>query len=138
MGKIVPCETGVSGNVRLQTELTKEMIDCLEIDKLSKKQYSELKSLLFKFKDVFNDKPGCCKSAMYTINLKNGYVPRQSRPYRIPDNLKPEVDRQITKLLKYGKIIPSVSAYAHPIVLSRSQMAAFECALILDVSMKGP
>jgi len=66
---------------------------------------------------VFNDKPGCCKSAMYTINLKDGYVPKQSRPYRIPDILKPEVDRQITELLKDGKIIPSVSAYAHPIVL---------------------
>jgi len=55
MGRIVPCETGVSGNVMLQTELTQEMIDGLEIDKLSKEQYSELKSLLFKFKYVFND-----------------------------------------------------------------------------------
>jgi len=93
------------------------MIDDLDMDELSKEQHSELKSLLFTFKDVFNDKPGCCKSAMYTIHLKDGYVPKQSRLYRILDVLKPEVDRQIAELLKDGKIIPSVSAYAHPIVL---------------------
>jgi len=34
------------------------MIDNLDIDDLSKEKYSELKSLLFTFKDVFNAAPG--------------------------------------------------------------------------------
>ena len=36
--------------------------------------------------------------------------------YRIPDKLKCEVDRQIDQLLQDGKIRPSCSPYAHPIV----------------------
>ena len=44
------------------------------------------------------------------------YVPRQMRPYRVPDKFKPEVDRQITELLEMGLIRPSDSPMASPIV----------------------
>ena len=36
--------------------------------------------------------------------------------YRLPENLKPEVDRQITELLRSGFIEPSTSPMASPIV----------------------
>ena len=38
------------------------------------------------------------------------------RPYRVPDALKPDVDRQIRELLKLGLIRPSNSPMASPIV----------------------
>ena len=39
------------------------------------------------------------------------------RSYRIPEKMRPEVDRQIDELLAAGKIRESNSPYAHPIVL---------------------
>jgi len=55
------------------------------------------------------------------------------RPYRIPDKLKAEVDRQVDQLLKDGKIRPSSSPYAHPIHLPfvwLSQTVLYVCAVI--------
>jgi len=116
-GSIEGCETGIIGDCMIETELTQEKIDALDLNHLPVKHQYQLKQLLFKYKSVFNDKPGCCKSAFHSIKLEEGFVPKRYRPYRIPDKLKPEVDRQIDELLKEGKIIPSNSAFAHPIVL---------------------
>ena len=38
------------------------------------------------------------------------------RPYRVPDAIKPEVDRQVRDLLDMGLIRPSDSPMASPIV----------------------
>lgn len=65
---------------------------------------------------MFNEKPGRCRVASHRIDLVEGFEPRSFRPYRIPDKLKGEVDRQIDQLLNDGKIRPSSSPYAHPIV----------------------
>ena len=54
---------------------------------------------------------------MHTINLEPGFKPKYQRAYRIPEKLKPEVDRQIDDLLKDGKITPSNSLYCRPIEL---------------------
>jgi len=58
-----------------------------------------------------------CRDDIHTINLEPGFKPRYQRPYRIPERLKPEVDKQIDELIKDGKIRPSKSPYAHPMVL---------------------
>ena len=50
------------------------------------------------------------------MNIEPGFKPKAMRPYRIPDKLKSEVDRQIDELLRDGKIRPSRSPYAHPIL----------------------
>src|SRR5207245_6045746 len=60
--------------------------------------------------------PGQCSVTCHKIDLVEGFKPRALRPYRIPDKLKVEVDRQIDQLLQDGKIRPSRSPYAHPIV----------------------
>ena len=44
------------------------------------------------------------------------FVPRQMRPYRVPDAVKPEVDCQIQDLLAKGLIHPSDSPMASPII----------------------
>ena len=53
---------------------------------------------------------------VHRIQTTDGFVPRQIRPYRVPDAFKPEVDRQIQDLLDKGLIRPSNSPMASPIV----------------------
>jgi len=57
------------------------------------------KSLAFRGKDVTGD-----------------FKPKRLRAYKVPERLKPEVDRQIQELLKLGFIRPSKSEMASPLV----------------------
>ena len=43
-------------------------------------------------------------------------VSTKDAPYRVPDKLKPEVDRQIKELLAADMIRPSNNPYSHPLV----------------------
>ena len=116
-GEVEWCETGDGGDNPTFTGLTRQKLDGINLDHLQSKQRDELKDLLWQFRQVFDDKPGICKSATHSIKLEPGFKPRFQRPYRIPEKLKAEVDRQIDELLKDGKIVPSRSSFAHPIVL---------------------
>ena len=68
------------------------------------------------FADQFVDSPGQCDAAVYRIQTTADFVPRQMRPYRVLDAVKPKVDRQIQELLDHGLIRPSDSPMASPIV----------------------
>jgi len=96
-------------------DVSKELKD-LDLSHLSESQRTELLCLLQRYSHVFSDKPGYCNVACHEINLEDDFRPKAMHPYRIPDRLKVEVDRQIDELLKDGKIRPSHSPYAHPIV----------------------
>src|SRR5437867_5160509 len=65
---------------------------------------------------VFNNRPGICKAALHQINLVEGFRSKALKPYRIPEALRAEVDRQIDQLLEAGKIRKSTSCFSHPIV----------------------
>jgi hypothetical protein len=91
-------------------------IENLNLSHLTNNQASDLRNLLRKYKVVFNDKPGTCDVGFHEINLIEGFEPKAQRPYRIPEKLKAEVDRQINQLLEDGKIRPSKSPFAHPVV----------------------
>jgi len=54
--------------------------------------------------------------SFYRINLVDGFVPRKQHPYRITEQLRSEVDRQIDELLAKGKIQKSVGPFGHPLV----------------------
>jgi len=94
-----------------------EKLNLIDLAYFALSQQTEIKNLLWDFKSVFDDKPGICKFATYSIKLEKKFQPKFQRAYRIPDRLKSEVDSQINELLKDAKIRPSCSPYAHPIVL---------------------
>ena len=52
----------------------------------------------------------------HNITIDSDFEPRRLREYRIPEVLKPEVQRQIEELLRNGFIRPSNSPMASPIV----------------------
>jgi len=61
----------------------------------------------------------------HRIQTTSGFTPPQMRQYRVPETIKPEVDRQIDELLKLGLIRPSTSPMASPIVCVSKKMV--EC-----------
>jgi len=79
-------------------------------------QRQQLRQLLNEFAERFDDRPGMCDEVGHRIQTTDQFVPRQMRPYRVPDAFKPEVDRQIQDLLDKGLIRPSNSPMPSPIV----------------------
>jgi len=100
----------------LSCVLPSQRIDESQLTHLESSQRQELLQLLDEFHDRFTDTPGLCDAAVHYIVTTPKFVPRQMRPYRVPDALKPDVDRQIRELLELGLIRPSNSPTASPIV----------------------
>jgi len=89
----------------------------VDLNHLDACKQRQLRDLLYRHRKVFNDEPGFCSVLKHQIKLKDGFMPKALKPYRIPDKIKQEVDKQINQLLASGRIRPSNSPYAHPIVV---------------------
>jgi len=84
-----------------------------KLDHLQPEQHQQFMKLQDEFSDCFADTPGFCDVVIHRIQTMPELTPRQMRPYRVPDTMKPEVDRQIDEL---ELIRPSNSPMASPIV----------------------
>ena len=96
--------------------LPSEKIDRSKLDHLSDSQRRELMILLDEFKECFSEFPGFCPYVEHSVTVNADFKPKRLREYRIPEVLKPEIQRQIDELLKNGFIRPSNSPMASPIV----------------------
>ena len=96
-----------------------------------------MRELLLRCKDVFSNQPGTCNILEHKINLVEGYRPHFSKPYRVPEKLKDEIDRHIQELLDMGKIERSVSSYASPIVCVLKQDGSVRMCTDLRALNKG-
>ena len=52
----------------------------------------------------------------HEITVTSDFKPKRLRAYRVPESLKPEVEKQIKEMLEMGIIKPSKSEMASPIV----------------------
>ena len=95
-------------------DLPSTRIEAAKLEHLDAQQSQQLLQLVDKYADRFSDKPGLCDAAFHRI--QSDFVPRQMRPYHVPDKFKPKVDRQIAELLEMGLIRPSNSPMVSPIV----------------------
>ena len=57
----------------------------------------------------FLDEPGYTDVVTHTIPLTDDFKPKRLHAYRVPEKLKPKVDRQIQEMLRNGIIRPSQS-----------------------------
>ena len=96
--------------------LPSKRIDPVKLEHLSRDQQRDLLGVLDKFPDVFSDSPGFCDVVMHSIPVSGEFKPKRLHAYRVPERLKPEVDKQINDLLKRGFIKPSKSPMASPLV----------------------
>ena len=112
-GQVVVPETKT---VNADFELPSERIDEAKLLHLKPEQRIELLKLLDKYADCFSDVPGFCPLVEHTIPLLDSFVPKRLAPYKIPINLRPEVEQQLKDLLDQGLIRHSKSPMASPVV----------------------
>jgi hypothetical protein len=113
------CEFGEISTTPNLTSVSKkpsERIDPEKLAHLTPQQQAELLAVLDQYAECFDEKPGFCKIVQHEINLKPGFRPKPSRAYRIPEILKPTVEKQIAELVKDGFLVPSKSPVSSPIV----------------------
>jgi hypothetical protein len=72
--------------------------------------------VLDRYPECWSDTPGYCNLFCHEINLQPDSKPKQARAYRIPEILRPEVERQLEQLVKDGFLVPSKSPNSSPIV----------------------
>jgi len=84
-------------------------------------QQAELLQLLDKYAACFADTAGHCDNVTHRIVVDDAFVPKRLRAYRVPELLKPEVDKQIQSMLEQGIIQPSQSPMTSPLVCIRKR-----------------
>jgi len=94
-----------------------------KIAHLTPEQRRELLEILDRYPECFSDRPGYCDVVDHEIKLKPNFTPKQS---------KPEVERQIEKLVKDGFLVPSKSPMSSPIlcVLKKNRDIRLVCVII--------
>lgn len=96
--------------------LPSQKIDRATISHLTDEQQLELLQVLDTYPECFSEVPGFTDVVEHKITLTGDFKPKRLRAYRIPERLKPEVDRQIQEMLQLGIIRPSESPMASPLV----------------------
>ena len=91
-------------------------IDPATISHLNRDQQSELLEVLDKNLECFSDVAGYTDVVAHTTPLTDDFKPKRLSAYRIPEKLKPKVDRQIQEMLRNDIIRPSQSPMASPLV----------------------
>ena len=75
----------------------------------------DMKEILRRHASTFSDKPGCTDVVKMMIDVADAQ-PIAQRPYRVPDKMKTQVEKQIRNLLEEGIIEESTSNWASPVV----------------------
>ena len=91
--------------------------DVMISDDLTEGQGSQVRNWLHEYSDVFSGKPNLTNVATHKIDT-GGSLPIRSVPYKIPQRLEEEVNKEIKKMLEMGMIRPSASPWAAPVVLN--------------------
>ena len=96
--------------------LPSEKIDKDKLAHLTQEQQNEILAILDKYPECFSDFPGFCDVVQHEIYVTDDFKPKRLRAYRVPESLKPEVEKQIQEMLQMGIIKRSKSEMASPIV----------------------
>ena len=96
--------------------LPSQKIESDALHHLTKRQRQEYLSVLDKYPEVFSDIPGFCDIVEHEVPLVSEFKPKRLRAYKVPENFKEEVSKQIQELLHLGFIEPSTSAQVSPLV----------------------
>ena len=108
------CEEGL---VHMPSVTQKEFVENIRVNfDLETKESDEIKSLLYRYQDVFTDVPKKTSVMTYKIFLTTD-EPIDSKPYMVPQALRETIKQETEAMLKLGIIERSVSPYGHPIVI---------------------
>ena len=85
--------------------------DVMISDTLTEGQRSQVRNILHEYSDVFSGKPNATNVASHKIDT-GGSSPIGSEPFRKPQRLEEDVNKEIEKMLEMGIIRPSTSPWA--------------------------
>ena len=85
-------------------------------DALDNQQKQQVKEILEEFSDVLSGIPNTTNAAIHQIDTGDAQ-PIRCTPYKIPQRLEEEVNKEIEKMLALGIIRPSTSPWASPVVI---------------------
>ena len=66
-------------------------------------------AILDEFPECFSDSPGFCNLVEHEIHVTKDFKPKRLRAYRVPESIKPEVERQINDMLKLVIYISNIN-----------------------------
>jgi len=87
---------------------------------LSKKQESEIRSVIYEYRDMFTDVPGTVNCGEHSIELIEN-SPVKSKPYPIPYSIREALNKEVDEMLRLGVIRESKSPFASPTVMVRKK-----------------
>jgi hypothetical protein len=120
--------TPVEENFRKSRE--EQVIDNLRLSHLNPEEKRVIENTCRVYQDIFylkGDRLSCTNAVKHSIIIKPGTSPINTRPYRLPETQKREVDSQVTKLLKEGIITESKSPWNSPLlVIPKKEDASVE------------
>jgi len=99
---------------------TEKVVELLRTDRLNEEEKRSPVELCFDFQDVFylpGDRLSSTNAAKHTIMLEPGITPINTRPYRLPESHKEEVDRQVQELLDDKIMVKSDSPWNSPLLV---------------------
>jgi hypothetical protein len=108
------------GGQNLSSGERERVIAKLRDEHLNEEEKKLLREVIFEYQDVFyllGDKLSCTYAARHTIQLEPGVTPINTRPYRLPDSQKEEIDRQVKQLVEDGIITKSDSPWNSPLLI---------------------
>ncbi|XP_072170068.1 uncharacterized protein [Diadema setosum] len=97
--------------------IQREFVEDVQLDvSLDEVKQEQIRRLLCEYQDVFTDVPKKSSIAECKIHLTTD-EPVRSPPYRVPQALQGEIQKEVEMMMKLGVIEPSDSPYGHPIVM---------------------
>src|SRR5664279_5965210 len=109
--------------------LPSQNIDSSRLTHLTEQQRVELLAVLDKYPQVFSETPGFCGQVVHRIIVNDEFKPRRLKQYRIPEKLKPEVDKQIRELERLGFIEKSNTPMTSPLVCLIKKDQSVRCVV---------
>ena len=101
-------------------ERAESLWNLINLQNLNKEERESVEKICAKYSDIFflpGDKLETANICEHSIKLKNNINPIYTKPYRLPQSLKPEIKKQINKMLEDDIIEESNSEWSSPILL---------------------
>jgi len=111
------------------SSLPSQKIERHKIAHLSEQQQEEILNLLDQFSECFADRPEYCDMMQPEIDIDKDFRPKRLSAYRVPENLKPEIQQ----MLDLGIIKPSKNEMAsHIVYVLKGKQVKMEFVLRVD------
>lgn len=104
----------------MNADRVKLLFSQLKLDTLNEEERKSIENICAKFPDIFHlpgDKLNITSLYEHNIELEPHSTPLYSKPYRLPQTQRLEVDKQIQEMLTDGIIEESTSAWSSPLLL---------------------